>query len=82
MKNSTQLTDAQVRKIKPSEKKVKYPDGKGLYLEVIPADGMHCRMKFQILCKEIFLVLTKGSNDFTRVVMSFWRIRTGFDCPY
>lgn len=53
-----------------------------MYLEVIPADGMHCRMKFQILGKEIFLVLTKGSNDFTRVVMSFWRIRTGFDCPY
>ena len=76
------LTDAQIRKIKPLEKKTKYPDEKGLYLEVIPADGMHCRMKFQILGKEIFLVLTKGSNDFTRVVMSFWRIRTGFDCPY
>ncbi len=76
------LTDAQVRKIKPVEKKTKYSDEKGMYLEVTPSGGMHWRMKFQILGKEIFLVLTKGSNDFTRVVMSFWHIRTGFDCPY
>lgn len=76
------LTDVKIRKIKPLEKKTKYPDEKGMYLEVSPSGSMHWRMKFQILGKEIFLVLTKGSNDFTRVVMSFWRIRTGFDCPY
>ncbi|WP_279958786.1 MULTISPECIES: Arm DNA-binding domain-containing protein [unclassified Acinetobacter] len=29
------LTDAQVRKIKPLEKKAKYSDEKGMYLEVI-----------------------------------------------
>ncbi len=52
MKNSTQLTDAQVRKIKPSEKKVKYPDGKGMYLEVTPSGGMHWRMKFRLNGKE------------------------------
>ncbi|MEN8422253.1 integrase arm-type DNA-binding domain-containing protein [Acinetobacter junii] len=46
------LTDAQVRKIKPSEKKVKYPDGKGMYLEVTPSGGMHWRMKFRLNGKE------------------------------
>lgn len=46
------LTDAQIRKIKPSEKKVKYPDGKGMYLEVTPSGGMHWRMKFRFNGKE------------------------------
>ncbi len=31
------LTDAQVRKIKPLEKKAKYSDEKGMYLEVTPS---------------------------------------------
>ncbi len=35
------LTDAQVRKIKPLEKKKRYADEKGLYLEVTPSGGMH-----------------------------------------
>ena len=41
------LTDAQVRKIKPLEKKTKYSDEKGMYLEVTPSGGMHWRMKFR-----------------------------------
>ena len=46
------LTDAQVRKIKPSEKKTKYSDEKGMYLEVTPSGGMHWRMKFRLNGKE------------------------------
>lgn len=46
------LTDAQVRKIKPLEKKTKYADGKGMYLEVTPSGGMHWRMKFRFNGKE------------------------------
>ena len=46
------LTDAQVRKIKPLEKKTKYSDEKGMYLEVTPSGGMHWRMKFRLNGKE------------------------------
>lgn len=46
------LTDAQVRKIKPAEKKTKYSDEKGMYLEVMPSGGMHWRMKFRFNGKE------------------------------
>ena len=46
------LTDAQVRKIKPSEKKTKHSDEKGMYLEVTPSGGMHWRMKFRFNGKE------------------------------
>ena len=46
------LTDAQVRKIKPAEKKTKYSDEKGMYLEVTPSGGMHWRMKFRVNGKE------------------------------
>lgn len=46
------LTDAQVRKIKPAEKKIKYPDEKSMYLEVTPSGGMHWRMKFRLNGKE------------------------------
>jgi hypothetical protein len=46
------LTDAQVRKIKPAEKKTKYSDEKGMYLEVTPSGGMHWRMKFRFNGKE------------------------------
>ena len=53
------LTDAQVRKIKPAEKKTKYSDEKGMYLEVTPSGGMHWRMKFRINGKEnIFTIGT------------------------
>ncbi|MGB9190589.1 tyrosine-type recombinase/integrase [Acinetobacter sp.] len=46
------LTDAFVRKIKPAEKKTKYADEKGMYLEVTPSGGMHWRMKFRFNSKE------------------------------
>lgn len=46
------LTDAFIRRIKPSEKKTKYPDEKSMYLEVTPSGGMHWRMKFRINSKE------------------------------
>ena len=46
------LTDAQVRKIKPAEKKAKYSDEKGMYLEVTPSGGIHWRMKFRFQGKE------------------------------
>ncbi|MFG0635312.1 tyrosine-type recombinase/integrase [Acinetobacter soli] len=46
------LTDAKIRKIKPLEKKTKYPDEKGMYLEVSPSGGMHWRMKFRLFGKE------------------------------
>ena len=46
------LTDAQVRKIKPLDKKKRYSDEKGLYLEVTPSGGMHSRMKFRFQGKE------------------------------
>lgn len=50
--NITMLTDAQIRKIKPLEKKTKYTDEKGMYLEVTPSGGMHWRMKFRLNGKE------------------------------
>ena len=46
------LTDAQVRKIKPAEKKTKYSDEKGMYLEVTPSGGMYWCMKFRFQGKE------------------------------
>jgi integrase len=46
------LTDVQVRKIKPTEKKARYADEKGMYLEVTPAGGMYWRMKFRFNGKE------------------------------
>ena len=46
------LTDAKVRKIKPLEKKTRYSDEKGMYLEVTPSGGMYWRMKFRFSGKE------------------------------
>ena len=46
------LTDAQVRKIKPQDKKKRYSDEKGMYLEVTPSGGIHWRMKFRFQGKE------------------------------
>ena len=46
------LTDAKVRKIKPLEKRAKYADEKGMYLEVLPTGGMYWRLKFRINGKE------------------------------
>lgn len=46
------LTDAKVRKLKPLEKKARYSDEKGMYLEVTPSGGMYWRMKFRFNGKE------------------------------
>lgn len=46
------LTDVQVRKIQPLDKKAKYSDEKGMYLEVTPSGGKHWRMKFRLNGKE------------------------------
>ena len=35
------LTDVKIRNIKPSEKKARYSDEKGMYLEVTPSGGMY-----------------------------------------
>lgn len=46
------LTDAKIRKIKPLEKRAKYTDEKGMYLEVLPSGGMYWRLKFRLNSKE------------------------------
>lgn len=46
------LTDAKVRNIKPLDKKIRYTDEKGMYLEVTPSGGMYWRMKFRFNKKE------------------------------
>lgn len=46
------LTDVKVRKLKPLEKKARYSDEKGMYLEVTPSGGMYWRMKFRFNGKE------------------------------
>lgn len=51
-KGAAMLTDAKVRKIKPLEKRAKYADEKGMYLEVLPTGGMYWRLKFRINGKE------------------------------
>ena len=43
-KGADMLTDAKVRKIKPLEKRAKYADEKGMYLEVLPTGGMYWRL--------------------------------------
>jgi len=59
------LTDTQVRKIKPAEKKTKYSDEKGMYLEVTPSGGMHWRMKFRFQGKEnIFSIGTYDPSQY------------------
>ena len=51
------LTDAQVRKIKPLEKKKRYADEKGLYLEVTPAGGRFWRLKYRFNGRESTLTI-------------------------
>ncbi|HAV5332944.1 integrase arm-type DNA-binding domain-containing protein [Acinetobacter baumannii] len=46
------LTDAKVRKLKPLDKKARYSDEKGMYLEVTPSGGMYWRLKFRLNGKE------------------------------
>lgn len=51
------LTDAQIRKIKPLEKKKRYTDEKGLYLEVTPAGGKFWRLKYRFNGRESTLTI-------------------------
>ncbi|HAV4996902.1 TPA: DUF4102 domain-containing protein [Acinetobacter nosocomialis] len=51
------LTDAQVRKIKPLDKKKRYSDEKGLYLEVTPSDGRFWRLKYRFNGRESTLTI-------------------------
>lgn len=51
------LTDAQIRKIKPLEKKKRYSDEKGLYLEVTPAGGKFWRLKYRFNGRESTLTI-------------------------
>ena len=46
------LTDMRIRKIKIEEKKKRYSDEKGMYLEVTPRGGMYWRMKYRFDGKE------------------------------
>lgn len=51
------LTDAQVRKIKPLDKKKRYSDEKGLYLEVTPSGGKFWRLKYRFNGRESTLTI-------------------------
>ena len=51
------LTDAQVRKIKPLDKKRRYSDEKGLYLEVTPSGGKFWRLKYRFNGRESTLTI-------------------------
>ena len=51
------LTDAQVRKIKPIDKKKRYSDEKGLYLEVTPSGGRFWRLKYRFNGRESTLTI-------------------------
>ena len=51
------LTDAQVRKIKPLEKKKRYSDNKGLYLEVTPSGSKFWRLKYRFNNRETTLTI-------------------------
>lgn len=51
------LTDAHVRKIKPLEKKKRYADEKGLYLEVTPSGGRFWRLKYRFNGRESTLTI-------------------------
>ena len=51
------LTYAHVRKIKPLEKKKRYADEKGLYLEVTPSGGRFWRLKYRFKGRESTLTI-------------------------
>ena len=51
------LTDAHVIKIKPLEKKKRYADEKGLYLEVTPSGGRFWRLKYRFNGRESTLTI-------------------------
>ena len=62
------LTDAQVRKIKPLDKKKRYSDEKGLYLEVTPSGGKFWRLKYRFNGRES--TLTIGSYPDTTLAQA------------
>lgn len=62
------LTDAQVRRIKPLEKKKRYSDEKGLYLEVTPSGGRFWRLKYRFNGRES--TLTIGSYPETSLAQA------------
>lgn len=62
------LTDAQIRKIKPLEKKKRYTDEKGLYLEVTSAGGKFWRLKYRFNGRES--TLTIGSYPETTLAQA------------
>lgn len=51
------LTDAHIRKIKPLDKKKRYSDEKGLYLEVTPSGGKFWRLKYRFNGRESTLTI-------------------------
>lgn len=51
------LTDAQIRKLQPQEKKKRYADEKGLYLEVTPSGGKFWRLKYRFNGRESTLTI-------------------------
>ena len=62
------LTDAQVRKIKALDKKKRYSDEKGLYLEVTPSGGKFWRLKYRFNGRES--TLTIGSYPETTLAQA------------
>ena len=82
------LTDAQIRKIKPLEKKKRYSDEKGLYLEVTPAFMYNLNMWatfdpyakmserwFTIVPDGILAEIKKNSKKKVRTILSAWGTR-------
>lgn len=53
------LSDAAIRKIKPTAKAQRLFDGQGMYLEVSPQGGKYWRLKYRILGREKRLALGK-----------------------
>ena len=54
---SDKLTELGVRKAKPSSKRKKLTDGRGLYLLLHPNGSKYWRMKYQFMGKEKLLAL-------------------------
>src|SRR5881392_3077558 len=57
------LTDAKIRKAKPSSKPVKLTDGKGLYLELRPTGAKLWRYRYRIAGKENVFAVGEYFSD-------------------
>lgn len=74
------LTDAKLRKIKPTDKTKRHYDEGGMYLEVTPAGGMYWRMKYRKEGKEqraafgtypaVSLASARQKRDETRALLA------------